>query len=187
MDKIGKTFALLLILIIAISCLSLMVVKLGSAQSLTTSISAINGYHYKNNDIVILFPTSGPSNTNVQVKCSGFYPKSPVNVILHNSSDNFAQDLQIIGQNTADDNGNLSFNVTIPNLSVGAYKFVVEDYTPRSTAEAQFTVTPTITTPTPTTSPTVPEYSWSVFASLLVCVFATAVVFRHRKIVDSKQ
>jgi hypothetical protein len=187
MDKIGKTFALLLILIIAISCLSIMVVKSGSAQSLTTSTSTISGYHYENNDSVTLFPISGPSNTNVQVKCSGFYPKSPVNVILHNSSDYFAQGLQISGQNTTDDNGNLTFNVTIPTLSVGVYRFVVEDYTPRSTAEAQFTVTPTVATPTPTTSPTVPELSWSVFAALLVCVFATVIVFRHRKIVDSKQ
>jgi hypothetical protein len=105
---------------------------------------------------VTLNPTSGPPGTVVQVTCSGYTPNGQVQATVNGT---------VLGTKTADSNGDLNFNVTVPNFPAGTYKFISTDLTTQTQTQVQFTETSTTTTASPT--PTVPE-----FPSLAIAIAA---------------
>ena len=174
MGRIGKTFALTLMIIVALSCLSLLTVKPASAQSNTIP------------SVSILYPSS---STVFNVSIEGVYFN-----VLYQTNDTLSWvGFSIEGQQ-------LGGNVTCTGNDTDYTEFINDDYQfdfghPTLTLYANDTegnwaipqtVTYTVyfyadTVPNPNVTPTVPELSWLVILPLLLSMLSVAVLIRHRK------
>jgi hypothetical protein len=192
MGKISKTFAIFLTLIIAMSCLTLLLVKSVSAQK------------NPNPSVSILYPTD---NTVFNVSIGGIYFQ-----LLYQTNDtlswvgysiNGGANVTCTGNvtdNTAYIKNGYQFDFEHPTLTLYAndtagewaipqiVTYTVYFYPDTTSApssiptSASSSSTPSSTqtaSPTATQSPSVPELSWLVSVPLLL--FTIAVIIRHRK------
>jgi len=127
---------------------------------------------------VTLTPNSGPPGTVVQVSCSGFTPNGQVEASINGTD---------LGTTAADANGNINFNVTVPDFPNGLYKFTATDLTTSSTTQVDFTVTQSSTSPTPSPAPTTPEFpSMLIVLTALTAVSLATLLYTKKAKPDSK-
>ena len=217
MGRIGKTFALLLTLLIAMSFLTLLTVKTANAQTIpkpsvpeftlqsqtqvnTTTITlTIRNQPF---DAASQYPNRFFYNVVISVDgknwgylyhvedASDWYPQqsnASITVLTYVAGEtmyypmNTSQGVGIIPKS-----GEVAFKVQamVGHRDRGAFQNGVMPYVLVG-EESDWSNTQTISigqSPTsPTPSPTVPELSWLVILSSLLCVFSVAVVLKHRK------
>jgi len=177
MGKISKTFALTLMIIAALSCLSLLTVKPASAQSNTIP------------SVSILYPSS---STVFNVSIEGVYFN-----VLYETNDTlswvgFSIEGEYIGGNvtctgnvtdyTEFINNDYQFDFGHPTLTLYANDTEGNWAIPQTVTYTVYTypdLTPTRpSTPTPT--PVVPELSLLVVVPLFLSLFSVALIVRHR-------
>lgn len=180
MSGISKSSALILILIIVISSLSLLMIKPASAQNnMTPSVSivypigstvfnvSIDGVYfqllYQTNDTISWagYSINGGGN----VTCTGNVTDNSAYIKDGYQYDFGHPTLTLYANDTAG-------NWAIPQTVTYTVYFYPDTYPAPSSA-----------TPTPT----IPELSWLVIVPLLLLVFSVALVVRHRKTANSNQ
>ena len=126
---------------------------------------------------VKITPTSGPPGTVVQVSCSGFTPNGQAQASINGT---------VLGTRAANANGDINFNVTVPNFKAGQYTFVGEDLTTQAKEQVTFTITSSATaSPSPTS--TVPEFPSIVLALTVLIAASIATLYYTRKFQKNKQ
>jgi len=125
------------------------------------------------------FPASNTQNTTISIDLSYLN--------LQNDAQGGQVDFQVqaligyIGTiNIPNDNGNSLFSFTGQSSNWSNTQTLTINYNQNSTVSTA--LSKQTTSPTPTSTPSVPELSWLVIAPLLLSVFFVAVIFRHRKL-----
>jgi hypothetical protein len=178
MDKKSKTLALILTIIVALSFLTLLTAKPANAQSNTKpSVSilypsestvfnvSIDGVYfqllYQTNDTISWagYSINGGGN----VTCTGNVTDDSAYIADGYQFDYGHPTLTLYANDTAG-------NWAIPQTVTYTVYFYPDTYP-----------APSSVTPTPTSTPTVPEFPALLILPLLLSVFAIAVTFKHRK------
>jgi hypothetical protein len=206
----SRSFALVLILIMAVSSLSLLMVKPANAQMVRTlGPVQIRSSGDSGTNIRIIMPQNETSLSNPVellfcVNAALFpyssFPVGDIGYSLDNSEINSVNDLinQTITHGTNVDEATVWAKVSLSNISEGNHYLTVyfgrqfqgipenpqlQRYEVWAYSTANFSVTSKTTTP----APTVPEMSWLVIVPLLLSVFSVAVIFRHRKAISQNK
>lgn len=211
MDNKCKAFALILTVIVALSCLSLLTAKPANAQS------------NKNPSVSILYPTDSTTfnvsiegvyfqllyQTNDKLSWAGFSVNGGANVTCTGNVTDYTQFLDDGYQfdfghpNLTLYANDTSGNWAIPQTVTYTVYFYPDTVSAPSTVPTSASPTPSTVpstpesnsslsqnlespSPSPTQSPPVaaniPEYSWLVTAPLLLSVLPAVVILRHRKL-----
>jgi hypothetical protein len=197
MGKISKTFALFLILLIVMSCLTLLLVKPANAQTATPS--STNSLSFSSG-LTIFSPLNQTYASNVIPLNVTFNWVVATQVFLNYSIDgnNQGQLPLDFGNITGFQQTYLAYGlVDLPQLSNGSHVLTVnvesrlngngEPYYWVNQVYFSISSRQPTPSPAPTLSPTVPEFSWLAIVPLLLSLFPVAVILRYRKTANLKQ
>jgi hypothetical protein len=210
MGIISKSFALSMVLIIAISSLSVLMVKPTNAQMVRTlGPVQIRSSGDSGTNIRIIMPQNKTSVNNpvevlfcVNVALLPYSspPFADIGYSIDNSEVYNVNDLinQTIIHGVNADEATVWAKVTLSNISKGNYNLIIyvgsqfegvpeNPQLQRYEVWAFSTVNFSVTSKTTTPAPTVPEMSLLVIVPLLLTLFFVAVILRHRTSISQNQ
>ena len=205
----SKSFALVVILIMVVSSLSLLLVKPANAQMVRTlGPVQIRSSGDSGTNVWIVMPQNKTSVNNpvevlfcVNVALLPYSspPFADIGYSIDNSEVYSVNDLinQTIIHGANADEATVWAKVTLSNISKGNHNLIIyvgsqfegvpeNPQLQRYEVWAYSTVNFSVISKTTTPAPTVPEMSWLVIVPLLLALFFVAVIVRHRKLISQK-